>query len=173
LAYNTNTTHNSSIKSVSIQQQQISNVKIPRLTQRSPEQYPHQPTFSAGGRRMAMSLQSLYRPREFYQRAFLAMVEPVTISCSVGGLGVMHFNRGWRVEFSRYVMYCSVNSMRRTRTRSTITVFIFDHTLLSHRIFICFIFTSARALTTTHQTFIYSVLGPYKGGLLPSRRGRR
>jgi hypothetical protein len=77
------------------------------------EKYPHEPTFLQAVEEMALSLQSLFadpKDGEFYQRAFLAMTEPErTISFRVpweDDAGVMHFNRGWRVEFSRYVAYC-------------------------------------------------------------------
>jgi glutamate dehydrogenase (NADP+) len=78
------------------------------------KKYPHQPTFLQAVEEMALSLQSLFtdpEEGEFYQRAFLAMTEPErTISFRIpweDDAGVMHFNRGWRVEFSRYV-YVSV-----------------------------------------------------------------
>jgi hypothetical protein len=74
------------------------------------KKYPHQPTFLQAVEEMALSLQSLFtdpKEGEFYQRAFLAMTEPErTISFRVpweDDAGVMHFNRGWRVEFNRYV----------------------------------------------------------------------
>lgn len=69
--------------------------------------YPHQPTFLQAVQEMAMSVSSLFTDPEqggFYQRAFLAMTEPErTISFRVpweDDEGIMHFNRGWRVEFS-------------------------------------------------------------------------
>jgi hypothetical protein len=80
------------------------------------KKYPHQPTFLQAVEEMALSLQSLFtdpEEGEFYQRAFLAMTEPErAISFRVpweDDAGVMHFNRGWRVEFSRYVIvpYCN------------------------------------------------------------------
>jgi hypothetical protein len=74
------------------------------------KKYPHQPTFLQAVEEMALSLQPLFSDPvqgEFYQRAFLAMAEPErTISFRVpweDDSGVLHFNRGWRVEFSRYV----------------------------------------------------------------------
>lgn len=72
------------------------------------EKYAHQPTFLQAVEEMSLSLQVLFtdpEQGEFYQRAFLAMTEPErTISFRVtweDDAGVMHFNRGWRVEFNR------------------------------------------------------------------------
>jgi len=77
------------------------------------QKYPHQPTFLQAVEEMALSISSLFTDPEqgaFYQRAFLAMTEPErAISFRVpweDDAGNMHYNRGWRVEFSRYVASC-------------------------------------------------------------------
>jgi len=72
------------------------------------KKYNHQPAFLQSVEEIAISLAPLFDdPTDgaFYQRAFLAMTEPErTISFRVpweDDEGNMHFNRGWRVEFSR------------------------------------------------------------------------
>jgi hypothetical protein len=72
------------------------------------EKYSHQPTFLQSVEEMAFSLEPLFKDPEqgdFYKRAFVAMTEPErTISFRIpweDDNGEMHFNRGWRVEFSR------------------------------------------------------------------------
>jgi len=69
--------------------------------------YSHQPVFLQAVEEMAISLRSLFLDPEkgdFYQRAFVAMAEPERIiSFRVPWMddnGVLHFNRGYRVEFS-------------------------------------------------------------------------
>jgi glutamate dehydrogenase (NADP+) len=71
--------------------------------------YSHQPVFLQSVEEIALSLLPLFSDPEhgaFYKRAFIAMTEPErTISFRVpweDDQGNMHFNRGWRVEFSRY-----------------------------------------------------------------------
>jgi len=70
------------------------------------QKYNHQPTFLQAVEEMALSLSDLMED-PFYRRAFEVMTEPErTISFRVPWMddqGHMHYNRGWRVEFSRYV----------------------------------------------------------------------
>jgi hypothetical protein len=75
------------------------------------ETYRHQPIFLQAVDGMADSLQDLFadtKMGDFYKRAFLAMTEPErTLSFRVPWMddnGNVQFNRGWRVEFSRYVL---------------------------------------------------------------------
>jgi hypothetical protein len=70
--------------------------------------YSHQPVFLQSVEEIAVSLLPLFDDAEngeFYKRAFVSMTEPErTISFRVSwedDNGVLHFNRGWRVEFSR------------------------------------------------------------------------
>ena len=70
--------------------------------------YQHQPTFLQAVEEMALSLSDIFEDShdgDFYRRAFLAMTEPErVISFRIPWMddqGVMRFNRGWRVEFSR------------------------------------------------------------------------
>ena len=72
------------------------------------KKYSHQPTFLQSVEEIAISLLPLFEDREkgeFYKQAFVAMTEPErVISFRVPWMddnGVLHFNRGWRVEFSR------------------------------------------------------------------------
>lgn len=69
--------------------------------------YSHQPVFLQSVEEIALSLLPLFSDPvdgAFYQRAFLAMTEPErTIAFQVpweDDQGQLHFNRGWRVEFS-------------------------------------------------------------------------
>jgi glutamate dehydrogenase (NADP+) len=69
--------------------------------------YAHQPTFLQAVQEMANSLQPLFEHETkgpLYQKAFLILLEPErTISFKVpweDDQGVLHINRGWRVEFS-------------------------------------------------------------------------
>jgi hypothetical protein len=70
----------------------------------------HQPFFMQAVEEMALSLQDLFQDStplgDYYRRAFLTLAEPErTISFRVpwtDDSGNLHFNRGWRVEFSRY-----------------------------------------------------------------------
>lgn len=75
------------------------------------EKYKHQPTFLQAVDEMALSISDLFDDPEqgdFYKRAFLTMTEPERIiSFRVPWMddqGNFHFNRGWRVEFNRYVV---------------------------------------------------------------------
>ena len=77
--------------------------------------YSHEPTFLQAVEEMALSVAPLFSHPEngaFYERAFVAMTEPErTISFRVPWTdddGNVHYNRGWRVEFNRYVRtsYC-------------------------------------------------------------------
>lgn len=75
------------------------------------KKYPHQPVFLQAVEEMALSIEPLFSDPvngEFYKRAFLYMTEPERmISFHVPWMddgGVLHVNRGWRVEFSRYVL---------------------------------------------------------------------
>jgi len=71
--------------------------------------YPHQPTFLQAVEEMALALSDLFDgpDGDFYQRAFLAMAEPERIIAFrvswMDDNGKIRFNRGWRVQFSRYV----------------------------------------------------------------------
>lgn len=73
------------------------------------EKYQHQPTFLQAVEETALSLVDVFRGEdgEFYQRAFLAMAEPERVIAFrvpwEDDEGKIHFQRGWRVEFSRYV----------------------------------------------------------------------
>jgi len=73
--------------------------------------YPHQPTFLQAVEEMARSVSDLLDD-PFYRRCFEIMTEPErTISFRVpwtDDQGHMRYNRGWRVEFSRYVRECQV-----------------------------------------------------------------
>jgi glutamate dehydrogenase (NADP+) len=71
------------------------------------EKYSHQPVFLQSVEEIALSLLPLFDDPidgAFYKRAFVAMTEPErTISFRVpweDNQGQLHFNRGWRVEFS-------------------------------------------------------------------------
>ena len=73
-------------------------------------QYPHQPVFLQALEEMALAIEPLFHDPvngEYYKRAFLYMTEPERmISFHVPWTddeGVLHVNRGWRVEFSRCV----------------------------------------------------------------------
>ena len=73
------------------------------------QKYQHQPVFLQSVNEIAHSLTSLFEDPdkgEFYKRVFVAMTEPErTISFRVqweDDAGNMRYNRGWRVEFSRY-----------------------------------------------------------------------
>lgn len=73
-------------------------------------QYPHQPVFLQAVEEMVLAIEPLFHDPvhgEFYKRAFLYMTEPErTISFHVPWTddgGLLHVNRGWRVEFSRCV----------------------------------------------------------------------
>jgi glutamate dehydrogenase (NADP+) len=70
--------------------------------------YSHQPVFLQSVEEIALSLLPLFEDPvkgDFYKRAFVAMTEPErTIAFRVpweDDHGILHFNRGWRVEFSR------------------------------------------------------------------------
>jgi hypothetical protein len=72
--------------------------------------YSHQPTFLQAVEEMAVSLMPLFEDADkgdFYRRAFVAMAEPErSISFRVPWMddnGQLQFNRGFRVEFSRYI----------------------------------------------------------------------
>lgn len=71
------------------------------------KKYAHQPTFLQAVQEMALSVQDLLESDEFYRQAFAVMTEPErAISFRVPWMddnGQMRYNRGWRVEFSRYV----------------------------------------------------------------------
>ena len=71
------------------------------------QKYKHQPIFLQAVEEMALSVADLLEQDPFYRRAFAMMTEPErTISFRVPWTddhGHMHYNRGWRVEFSRYV----------------------------------------------------------------------
>lgn len=71
------------------------------------QKYRHQPTFLQAVEEMALSVADLLEQDPLYRRAFAIMTEPErTISFRVPWVddhGRMHYNRGWRVEFSRYV----------------------------------------------------------------------
>ena len=71
------------------------------------QKYPHQPLFLQCLEEVASSLLPLFQDEtegDFYQRAFMAMAEPErVISFRVpwqDDAGNLHYNRGWRVEFS-------------------------------------------------------------------------
>lgn len=70
------------------------------------QKYKHQPTFLQAVEEMAWSIRDLLED-PFYRRAFEVMTEPERIiSFRVPWMddqGHMQYNRGWRVEFSRYV----------------------------------------------------------------------
>lgn len=76
--------------------------------------YSHQPTFLQAVEEMAVALMPLFdestEEGAFYRRAFLSMAEPERmISFRVSWMddnGKLQFNRGWRVEFNRYVCTC-------------------------------------------------------------------
>jgi glutamate dehydrogenase (NADP+) len=79
-------------------------------------QYAHQPVFLQAVEEMAQSLRDsgiLDDPRdgEFHRRAFLAMTEPERVIAFrvpwTDDAGNLRFNRGWRVEFNRYVCCCT------------------------------------------------------------------
>jgi glutamate dehydrogenase (NADP+) len=74
------------------------------------QKYSHQPTFLQSVEEIALSLLPLFEEPaqgDFYKRAFVAMTEPErTIFFRVpweDDNGNLQFNRGWRVEFSRFV----------------------------------------------------------------------
>lgn len=71
------------------------------------EKYSYQPVFLQAVDEMALSLGDLFddaKEGEFFRRAFVAMTEPErVISFRVPWMddhGMIHYNRGWRVEFS-------------------------------------------------------------------------
>jgi hypothetical protein len=71
--------------------------------------YADQPTFIQAVEEMALNLLPLFEDADlgdFYKRSFLALAEPERIiSFRVpweDDNGHIHYNRGWRVEFSRY-----------------------------------------------------------------------
>jgi glutamate dehydrogenase (NADP+) len=101
--------------------------------------YAHQPTFLQAVSEMALAVQDLLDADPLYMQAFAVMTEPErTISFRVPWMddnGKMHHNRGWRIQFSRYVR---------------LAVLITTALLLSN-------IDSPRRCC--------SVLGPYKGGL--------
>ena len=75
------------------------------------QKYKHQPVFLQSVREIAHSLTPLFEDPDkgdFYKRAFVVMTEPErTISFRVpweDDAGNMRYNRGWRVQFSRYVL---------------------------------------------------------------------
>ena len=67
--------------------------------------YKHQPTFLQAVEEMALSVADLLEQNPVYRRAFAIMTEPErTIAFRVPWMddhGHIHYNRGWRVEFSR------------------------------------------------------------------------
>ena len=72
------------------------------------KKYSHQPVFLQSVEEIALSLLSLFEDPEkgdFYKRAFVAMTEPERVIAFrvpwEDDEGNLHFNRGWRVEFSR------------------------------------------------------------------------
>lgn len=74
------------------------------------KKYSHQPVFLQSVDEIALSLLPLFEDPDkgdFYRRAFAAMTEPERIIAFrvpwEDDKGNLHFNRGWRVEFSRYV----------------------------------------------------------------------
>lgn len=74
--------------------------------------YANQPTFIQAVEEMASNLIPLFEDPnlgDLYKRSFVALAEPErTISFRVpweDDQGKIHYNRGWRVEFSRYVHY--------------------------------------------------------------------
>lgn len=74
--------------------------------------YSDQPTFLQAVEEMALNILPLFQDPEhgeFYKRAFLIMAEPErVISFRVpweDDNGVLQFNRGYRVEFSRYASW--------------------------------------------------------------------
>jgi len=74
------------------------------------QKYKHQPVFLQSVNEIAHSLTPLFQDPdkgEFYKRVFVVMTEPErTISFRVrweDDAGNMRYNRGWRVQFSRYV----------------------------------------------------------------------
>jgi glutamate dehydrogenase (NADP+) len=111
------------------------------------QKYKHQPVFLQSVREIAHSLTPLFEDPDkgdFYKRAFVVMTEPErTISFRVpweDDAGNMRYNRGWRVQFSRYVGDSSDRS--------------------SHHPFCALLQTHILKFPSFH-----SVLGPYKGGL--------
>lgn len=83
------------------------NKNLDWLLQDLKKNYAHQPTFLQAVTEMAISLEDLLETDSFYKQAFLVMTEPErTISFRVPWMddqGQMRHNRGWRVEFSRFV----------------------------------------------------------------------
>jgi hypothetical protein len=82
----------------------------------------HQPVFIQAVEEMALSLQDLFQDAQhgdYYKRAFVTLAEPErTISFRVpwtDDAGNLHFHRGWRVEFSRYVSKSKANLVRNGR----------------------------------------------------------
>lgn len=80
------------------------------------KQYAHQPVFLQAVEEMAQSLRDSGifddpSDGEFYRRAFLAMTEPERVIAFrvswMDDAGNLRFNRGWRVEFNRYVRYAT------------------------------------------------------------------
>lgn len=74
------------------------------------DKYAHQPVFLQAVEEMALSLMDFFQDEklgDFYQRAFLLMAEPErTVSFRVPWMddkGSLRSNRGWRIEFNRYV----------------------------------------------------------------------
>jgi glutamate dehydrogenase (NADP+) len=107
--------------------------------------YPHQPTFLQAVEEMAVSIRDVFDgpDGDFYQRAFLAMAEPERIIAFrvswTDDEGKIRFNRGWRVQFSRYV------AVRFSRSG-----------MLPNILLMC--------VNVAHP-YKHSVLGPFKGGL--------
>lgn len=71
--------------------------------------YQYQPTFLQAVEEMALSLKDIFedpQDGEFYKRAFLLMTEPERVLAFrvpwMDDEGNLRYNRGWRVEFSRY-----------------------------------------------------------------------
>lgn len=118
--------------------------------------YSHQPTFLQSVQEMALSLLPLFDDPDngsFYRRAFIAMTEPERVIAFrvpwEDDNGVLHFNRGWRVEFSRYVSFLNDAILRIGKEEGKkLNLSIFFKTNL-----FCFVVVG------------FSVLGVYKGGL--------
>lgn len=121
--------------------------------------YPHQPVFLQAVEEMALAIEPLFRDPEngdFYKRAFLYMTEPERmISFHVPWMddaGKLQINRGWRVEFSRWVTICYVINYN--------SYFLhYLSCLIPNNEFFC----SQSSFVLNEK--ICSALGPYKGGL--------